>query len=203
MNNELKQYFKRKLLNERKSVLGTIEKMKRNDTLNSLSEISSELSFYDNHTGDIAGAMYDLERGAALKENEISLIKKIDEALLDIQHDTYGTCKKCGKEIIRERLEVVPYAQYCVNCQEKISTIENASYSKRPLEEKVIGNPFTYGYNDISEYDEVGFDAEDSYQGVQQFEKLKNVEDFYDEDEEYVEPIEKISNEQYRNQLPD
>lgn len=203
MNNELKQYFKRKLLNERKSLLGTIEKMKRYDTLNSLSEISSELSFYDNHTGDIAGAMYDLERGAALKENEISLIKKIDEALLDIEHDTYGTCKKCGKEIIKERLEVVPYAQYCVNCQEKISTIENASYSKRPLEEKVIGNPFTYGYNDVSEYDEVGFDAEDSYQGVLQFEKLKNVEDFYDEDEEYVEPIEKISNEQYRNQLPD
>jgi DnaK suppressor protein len=32
---------------------------------------------------------------------------------------TYGRCANCGKEIPEERLQAVPYAQFCVNCQKQ------------------------------------------------------------------------------------
>jgi GDP-D-mannose dehydratase len=52
--------------------------------------------------------------------------------------------------------------------------------------------------------DEVGVDAEDTYQAVQRFNKLEDIALDYDDDGGgYVEPIEKISNQQYKNQLPD
>lgn len=204
MDNKKIQYYKHKLLKERKNALDTIELMKNNEFVNSTEEISSELSFYDNHPSDLAAEVNDMERGKALKANEISIIKKIDEALVGVDEGTYGICKGCGKKINEERLDFLPYAQYCVKCQNEITTKESIDRSVRPIEEQVLGNPFGYGYNDYDEEDEVGFDSEDSYQSVEVFNRIRNIEEFYDRDKDYVvEPIEKISNEQYRNQLPD
>jgi RNA polymerase-binding transcription factor DksA len=31
----------------------------------------------------------------------------------------YGICTKCGAEISKERLEIVPYAALCIKCAEK------------------------------------------------------------------------------------
>jgi DnaK suppressor protein len=44
---------------------------------------------------------------------------KIDEALRKIDEGTYGKCEDCGEDISVERLKVLPFAIYCVDCQEK------------------------------------------------------------------------------------
>lgn len=49
---------------------------------------------------------------------------KIDEALRKLQEGTYGVCEDCGEEIPRERLEVMPFAILCKDCQEKKEQIE-------------------------------------------------------------------------------
>lgn len=46
-------------------------------------------------------------------EREIQLLGR---ALVRIGNGTYGICKKCGEEIARERLDIVPYAVLCRDC---------------------------------------------------------------------------------------
>lgn len=46
-------------------------------------------------------------------------LTKIDEALRKLDEGTYGICEDCGEEIPRERLEVMPFAILCRDCQEK------------------------------------------------------------------------------------
>jgi YteA family regulatory protein len=199
---KLEQY-KQKLIRERKKVIDTLNEMEQNETINSNSEMSSELSFYDNHPSDTATELYDKERGLALKGNEISIIKKIDDALKNIETNNYGFCKICGKEIVEERLQFIPYTEYCVQCQTAINERLLDDRKQRPIEEEVLGFPFGYGYNDSK--DDLEFDAEDSYQSVESFNNRENIAeyDIMDEEDGYVEDIEKISNEQYINQLPD
>jgi phage/conjugal plasmid C-4 type zinc finger TraR family protein len=41
----------------------------------------------------------------------------INDALDRISEGTYGICVDCGKEIPPRRLEALPFATHCVNCQ--------------------------------------------------------------------------------------
>jgi YteA family regulatory protein len=199
MEKEKTQYFKEKLVSEKSRVLSLINTMKENGVINSNSEMASELSFYDNHPSDSATELFDKEKGLALKKNEVSIVQKIDDALNNIENGTYGKCKSCGTSILEERLEFIPYADKCVSCQKSMDDIKPAEMNNRPAEEDVLGIPFRYSYSG-----EVGIDAEDTYQIVEHFNNLEDTAEYYDEEEGgYVEPIEKISNEQYRNQLPD
>lgn len=208
MEKESLNYFRNKLLKEKEEVINFLKQMEGNETFNSKVEFSSELSelsLYDNHPSDVATELYDLEKGMALKEHEISIIKKLDDAIQNVENGVYGKCRSCGKEISMERLEFIPYAEYCVPCQEKINSIKPREINNRAIEEDVLGNPFGYGFNDFDEtYNAVGYDAEDSYQDVQKNEWRENVDnEFMDDDQDFVEPIEKVSNDQYKSQLPD
>jgi len=54
----------------------------------------------------------------ALSNTERSIMFLIDEALGRLDDGTFGTCGSCGDEIGETRLEAVPWARYCVGCQE-------------------------------------------------------------------------------------
>jgi YteA family regulatory protein len=208
MNMQKLNYYKQKLISEKNDVIALLKQMEENEVFNSKVELSSELSelsMYDNHPSDTASELFDQERGLALKEHEITIIKKIEDCLENIEEGSYGSCKSCGKDIPEERLEFIPYAEFCVTCQDKANNMRPREKNNRPIEEGALGRPFGYGFNDFDEVkNEVGFDAEDSYQAVQRFDWRSNVDnEFMDEDADFVEPIEKISNEQYKNQLPD
>lgn len=210
MKKDKTNYFKKKLEIEKENVLKLIKELNKSEIGSSDMEISQELSFYDNHPADTSNQVYEKEKALALKGNEVSILKKIDDALTSIHEGTYGRCRKCGIEIPEERLEFIPYAGFCVNCQKSVYSGNDQlkNTQDRPVEEDIIKYPSGYGYNDYSPYEETGFDAEDSYQAVESFNRREDMNYFnqeYDEyDEEgYVEPIEKISNEQYRSQLPD
>ena len=76
----------------------------------------------------------------------------------------------------------------------------------KPNEEKVIEETFGAGNNNNSKA--MFFDIEDSYLSVEMNNELENVYAFNDYNEEdenigFVEEVEKISNQQYINQLPD
>ncbi|MFD3157419.1 TraR/DksA C4-type zinc finger protein [Haloimpatiens sp. FM7330] len=206
MNDKDLKYFKEKLINQKEYIEQLLYTMKKNDTINSNRDMENELSNYDNHPADAAGNLYDKERGLAFKDHEMSILKKIDNSLDDVEKGTYGTCKMCHKDILRERLEFIPYTQYCAKCQKEINDRLNTSDRNRCVEESVLGKPFGYGYNDLN--DKIEFDAEDSYQSVERFNRLYNISEYYDYDdynaeEGYVESVERVSNMQYKNQLPD
>ncbi|MBU3180127.1 TraR/DksA C4-type zinc finger protein [Clostridium psychrophilum] len=193
------QYYKGKLITEQIRVRDLINQMKQNGVIDSNSELATELSFYDNHPSDTATELFDKEKGIALKGNENSILNKIEGALKGIENNNYGKCKKCGKSINEERLEFTPYAENCIQCQRSIDNSMPAEHSNRSSSEDVLGSFFKY--NDGN----VGVDQEDTYQAVERFNKLDDIVEFYDDDDNggYVEPIEEISNDQYKNQLPD
>ncbi len=51
------------------------------------------------------------------RDRERKLIKKIDEALMNLDNDDYGYCEACGVEIGIRRLEARPTATLCIDCK--------------------------------------------------------------------------------------
>lgn len=51
------------------------------------------------------------------RDRERKLIKKIDEALMNLDNDEYGYCEGCGVEIGIRRLEARPTATLCIDCK--------------------------------------------------------------------------------------
>jgi DnaK suppressor protein len=94
----------------------------------------------------VLGQDVEFER-LAMKRREL---RQIDEALGRLEVGSYGLCEDCDAPIAEERLEVVPFATRCVDCERR-----------REVEEKRIeatGRGFRAGFRDIREKPEDGED---------------------------------------------
>lgn len=71
-------------------------------------------------------ALMDLERelGISLMEMRNRRRQSIDEALTRLHEGTYGICADCGIEISEKRLQAVPFAKLCVECQSREELLE-------------------------------------------------------------------------------
>jgi len=81
----------------------------------------SDLSVDDSETPDpvdLAVRNYSKNVQLAVSENESRQLSSIDEALMRIEDDEYGLCQNCSKEINQKRLAAIPWARYCLDCQE-------------------------------------------------------------------------------------
>jgi DnaK suppressor protein len=67
---------------------------------------------------DQAAASYDKNALHQQAEQAGRQLRMLDDALRRIETGDYGECVLCGKEIAIVRLEAVPWARYCVDCQE-------------------------------------------------------------------------------------
>ena len=80
-------------------------------------ENDSELAHLDQHPADEGSETHDREVDATteifLEEEE----RRIAEARRALADGSYGTCRGCGREIPEERLEAVPEAVLCIDCQ--------------------------------------------------------------------------------------
>ena len=77
----------------------------------------SELSHVDNHPGDTATELHDEEVDETTEIFFEEEERRIEEARRALADGTYGTCKSCGRDIPAERLEAVPEAVLCLECQ--------------------------------------------------------------------------------------
>ena len=69
---------------------------------------------------DLAVRNYSKNVMLAVSENDSRQVILINEALTRINDDEYGTCQNCEKDINPKRLDAVPWARYCLNCQELV-----------------------------------------------------------------------------------
>lgn len=53
-----------------------------------------------------------------LTTGESDILRRIDGALERIEAQTYGECLNCGKKVLQGRLDAVPWARHCIDCQE-------------------------------------------------------------------------------------
>jgi len=52
---------------------------------------------------------------------DMKLLREISDALHRMEQGTYGICLECEEPISGKRLDAVPWARYCVTCQELIA----------------------------------------------------------------------------------
>ena len=129
MNKPVKNEMKKdKFEGVRKKLL----EMQQDIIRESKAEISQILNKGDKYNGasddgDLADvASRDSLQAASLNRHRARL-RAIEEALLRIDEGTYGTCEDCGEEISVKRLNAVPFAVRCVECQEMQETAASES----------------------------------------------------------------------------
>ncbi|NLO89381.1 MAG: transcriptional regulator [Clostridia bacterium] len=164
---QLREY-ERRLIEKRKEMQNLINHIESHGLDSPLSLSIGELSTYDNHPADIGDEIFERSKDLSLRENAKRQIEKIDAALEAIQRGTYGICSICGKEIPRDRLEVLPQATTCEDCS---SRSHEGDRSYRPLEGEVLVPPFNFQ----TEQDFGGgenqtiYDGEDAWQEVARY----------------------------------
>jgi DnaK suppressor protein len=81
----------------------------------------SDLSVDDSETPDpvdLAVRNYSKNVQLAVSENESRQLALIDQALLRIEDNEYGHCQNCEKDVNPKRLAAIPWARYCLDCQQ-------------------------------------------------------------------------------------
>jgi DnaK suppressor protein len=68
---------------------------------------------------DKAESSYTKEFLLSLSDTERKQLLLIDEALNRIDKSEYGVCQRCQKHISKKRLDAVPWAPHCIDCQLK------------------------------------------------------------------------------------
>lgn len=60
-------------------------------------------------------------------------LSDVDKALCAMSEGRYGACVECGEPISLKRLEIIPWAFYCVGCQELVERRESMHAADPPL----------------------------------------------------------------------
>lgn len=109
--------FKKSLLAMRGEILSKAKKLKE-DSYTLGSDGIQDMA-------DAASNSYNVDILMSISDNDLNLLKDIDNSLDKMRHGTYGICEECEEKISEKRLEANPVARYCITC-------------KRMMEEKGI-----------------------------------------------------------------
>jgi len=112
MDKKRLDYYKKKLTTRREELMKTIARTQEEG------RAADEDPTVD--LADKAANSYTKEFLFGMTNTDRTILNMIDEALRRIQSNTYGTCAACEEELQQKRLEAVPWAKNCINCQEKV-----------------------------------------------------------------------------------
>lgn len=108
---------KRKLKSYRDRLLARREGLFRQVTEAEMSSRERDLEATQD-PADMAANAYTKELLISMSANDRGLLALIDEALHRIETGGYGECVNCGEPVPEKRLEAVPWARYCLKCQD-------------------------------------------------------------------------------------
>lgn len=111
--------FKKRLEEIREQIAGDLSHIEGDALNKSHRDATGDLSGYSFHMADMATDNFDREFNLELASNEQKSLNLIDYALRKIKEGEYGVCENCKKVIPAKRLLAVPYAIYCIKCQEE------------------------------------------------------------------------------------
>jgi len=77
----------------------------------------SDESGGDDYPVDLASEVVEREKSRAVESTLVMRLRQIRVALEKLADGTYGVCDECGSPISRPRLDALPYATLCVECQ--------------------------------------------------------------------------------------
>jgi len=103
--------FKHKLVEKKTELIALIQK-----TENYGREADNDSETMD--IADRATSSYTKEFMFSKSNSDRQLMQMITEALARIEEGAFGECLNCGEDVESRRLEAVPWARLCKNCQE-------------------------------------------------------------------------------------
>jgi len=158
--------FGRLLAEEKRRLEKSIETLGAAGLDRSLGDSISESAVYDNHPADIATETFEREKDFGLREDQMTALGLVEEALRRLEDGTYGACERCGQAVPEARLEAVPWTPFCLRCEATIEQ-EEARDRGRPAEEGVRP-PFS-SFSGLGPSGQVEYDGEDAWQAVARY----------------------------------
>ena len=67
-----------------------------------------------------ASQVFEQQRDLALRDRARQHLEMVAAALGRLDRGTFGTCERCGRLIAPERLEALPWAAHCIDCQREM-----------------------------------------------------------------------------------
>jgi DnaK suppressor protein len=64
-----------------------------------------------------ASQVFEQQRDLALHDRAAIHLEDIEDALARLEAGTYGTCVDCGRGVAPDRLDALPWAARCIECQ--------------------------------------------------------------------------------------
>ena len=64
-----------------------------------------------------ASQVFEQQRDLALRDRNAQHLEQVETALARLAEGTFGACARCGRPIAPERLDALPWAAYCIDCQ--------------------------------------------------------------------------------------
>jgi DnaK suppressor protein len=64
-----------------------------------------------------ASQVFEQQRDLALRDHNEQHLAAVEAALARLDDGTYGACLRCGRPIAPERLDALPWAAHCIDCQ--------------------------------------------------------------------------------------
>ena len=99
------------LLSQRREILNKSLEFKNEQKRSDFKERGDE--------AEAASSDIDLSLSYQFQERDRMVLVRIDHALGKIDTGSFGTCEGCGAEIAIKRLQVRPFAELCIDCQEE------------------------------------------------------------------------------------
>ena len=211
MNSRKMKELRERLEKRRNELLGIKDRMMANNQGVQSESEPTELSNYDNHPAEIATELFQVEFNKGLLHHNDNTIREVESAIKKIDEDRYGICELCGEPIEDQRLEIIPYARLCIDCEREKNTKFNEAMKTRPVEEEVTDSNIGRKYLNEQEDDEhegtdvlndlMKYGSADSPQDLGGYHDYEN---FYTNDEDnqgIVDPMDNISNETYKKTL--
>jgi DnaK suppressor protein len=116
----MKAGSKGKFANYRKALEKKAEEVRNSMSAQKAAQVVSRLDCPSDE-GDLSQQHH--EEWIFLNRNTIDakLLREVGDALHRIETGSYGVCMECEEEISTKRLDALPWAKYCVTCQEEIA----------------------------------------------------------------------------------
>jgi len=118
MKEEQLRHLEERLLQERARAVRALERLDEAATIATVED--GDLTSYPLHLADQGTDSQEQEKSLMLLGKDGARLTRIDAALrvLYKEPERYGQCENCGCEIPFERLDVVPWAGHCLDCQQ-------------------------------------------------------------------------------------
>jgi len=110
MNKRQRERYRKQLLAKRESLLQLVKAARTSETEGN-DKVAPDL-------GDRALSTVIRDLSYQLTAGQRDIVRRVDDALDRMEAGTYGICVSCEKKVQLDRLDAVPWARHCIECQE-------------------------------------------------------------------------------------